>query len=85
MAPILIIDPGHGGGGSNRYWTEKNLNLQISLYQYNRYQEIGVPVDITRTTAEYKFTPIRKPELLSEKGAKDSLELRTSGCLLAKE
>ncbi|GEM_PF-2054961 len=51
--PILILDPGHGGrdpgGGSNRQWLEKNMTLQISLYQYNRFQELNVPVAITRT------------------------------------
>ncbi|GGM19995.1 hypothetical protein GCM10011351_02300 [Paraliobacillus quinghaiensis] len=52
MKPVLIIDPGHGGvdpgGGSNNEWVEKDLTLQISLYQYKRYQELGIPVELTR-------------------------------------
>jgi N-acetylmuramoyl-L-alanine amidase len=54
MAPILIIDPGHGGvdpgGGSNQLFTEKDLTLKISLYQLQRMRELNIPTDITRTT-----------------------------------
>ena len=32
---------------------EKDLTLQASLYIYNRLQELGIPVKITRTTDEY--------------------------------
>ncbi|UFJ41262.1 N-acetylmuramoyl-L-alanine amidase [Brevibacillus humidisoli] len=53
MAPLLIIDPGHGGidpgGGSNQLFTEKKMVLDISLYQYRRFQELGIEVAITRT------------------------------------
>lgn len=49
---MVIIDAGHGGsdpgGGSNNYWIEKDLNLKISLYQYNRLRSLGVPVALTR-------------------------------------
>jgi LysM repeat protein len=49
---MVIIDAGHGGsdpgGGSNEYWLEKDLNLKISLYQYNRLKSLGVPVSLTR-------------------------------------
>mgnify|MGYP003294214977 CR=1 FL=1 len=51
---MVIIDAGHGGsdpgGGSNNYWIEKDLNLKISLYQYNRLRSLGVPVVLTRST-----------------------------------
>ncbi len=54
MAPILIIDPGHGGidpgGGNNQFFQEKAKTLQISLYQYRRFQELGISVGITRRT-----------------------------------
>ncbi|WP_371068447.1 N-acetylmuramoyl-L-alanine amidase [Sediminibacillus sp. JSM 1682029] len=72
MAPILIIDPGHGGndpgGGSNQYWKEKDLNLQISLYQFQRYQELGIPVAITRTK-DQTLTPEERTRLVLESGA----------------
>lgn len=49
---MVIIDAGHGGsdpgGGSNEYWTEKDLNLKISLYEYNRLRQLGIPVSLTR-------------------------------------
>ncbi|MGC5325839.1 N-acetylmuramoyl-L-alanine amidase [Brevibacillus sp. SYSU BS000544] len=54
MAPILLIDPGHGGidpgGGSNQYFKEKEMTLQISLYQQRRFQELKVSVAMTRQT-----------------------------------
>lgn len=49
---MVIIDAGHGGsdqgGGSNQYWKEKDMNLKISLYEYNRLKSLGVPVALTR-------------------------------------
>jgi N-acetylmuramoyl-L-alanine amidase len=56
MAPLVILDPGHGGidpgGGSNRLFTESEMTLRISLYQYERFQELKVPVAITRKSDE---------------------------------
>lgn len=49
--PILIIDPGHGGkdsGAVSKYGHEEDWTLKISLYQYERFQELGVPVVISR-------------------------------------
>lgn len=51
---MVIIDAGHGGtdpgGGSNQYWKEKDINLDISLYQYNRLRQLGIPVTLTRSS-----------------------------------
>jgi N-acetylmuramoyl-L-alanine amidase len=50
--PVLIIDPGHGGkdpGAVSKYGREEDWNLKISLYQYERFQELGIPVVISRT------------------------------------
>ncbi|RNB56318.1 N-acetylmuramoyl-L-alanine amidase [Brevibacillus gelatini] len=53
MAPILIVDAGHGGldpgGGNNTLFLEKDMTLQISLYQFNRFKELNIPVAMTRT------------------------------------
>ncbi|GIO25963.1 N-acetylmuramoyl-L-alanine amidase family protein [Ornithinibacillus bavariensis] len=73
IKPILIIDPGHGGndpgGGTNKYWKEKDLTLKISLYQYKRYKELGVPVAITRTT-DKSLSPDERTRIVRESGAK---------------
>lgn len=48
--------PRHGGidsGAVGNNLQEKDLTLQASLYIYNRLQELGIPVKITRTTDEY--------------------------------
>ena len=47
----IVIDPGHGGvdsGAVGRDILEKDYNLQISRYMYDRFRELGVPVYLTR-------------------------------------
>ena len=47
----VIIDPGHGGvdsGARGSNLLEKEYNLLISRYMYDRFKESGVPVYITR-------------------------------------
>ena len=47
----IIIDPGHGGtdsGATGNNLLEKDYNLLISKYMYDRFKELGVPVAITR-------------------------------------
>lgn len=51
--PTLIIDPGHGGsdpGAGGNGIVEKAMTLAISLYQFNRFKELGVKVALTRDT-----------------------------------
>lgn len=51
--PLLVIDPGHGGkdpGAVSKYGHEEDWTLKISLYQFERFKELGLPVAITRTT-----------------------------------
>jgi N-acetylmuramoyl-L-alanine amidase len=73
VTPILIIDPGHGGtdpgGGTNSLWKEKNLVLQISLYQEKRFQQLGLPVVLTRRT-DVTLEPADRAEIVRESGAK---------------
>lgn len=48
---VVIIDPGHGGkdpGAVAHGDFEKTYTLLISLYQFARFKELGVPVGITR-------------------------------------
>lgn len=47
----VIIDPGHGGvdsGAVGDNLLEKDYNLLISKYMYDRFKELGVPVYLTR-------------------------------------
>lgn len=47
----VIIDPGHGGvdsGARGSNTLEKDYNLLISKYMYDRFNELGIPVYITR-------------------------------------
>lgn len=47
----VIIDPGHGGtdsGATGNNLLEKDYNILISKYMYDRFKELGVPVAITR-------------------------------------
>lgn len=73
IKPILMIDPGHGGkdngGGSNEFFKEKELNLQISLYQYDRFKSLNVPVAITRKEDTY-LAPSKRAKIVRESGAK---------------
>ncbi|MBS4539542.1 N-acetylmuramoyl-L-alanine amidase [Clostridium sp. D2Q-11] len=68
----IIIDPGHGGkdteGGSNSHWLEKDMNLKISLYQYNIFKELGVEVEITRNDDTY-LSPDKRTSIVKESGA----------------
>lgn len=54
--PTLIIDSGHGGrdpGATRNGIVEKQMTLDISLYQYRRFKELGVNVVLTRDTDRY--------------------------------
>ncbi|MCR8982580.1 glucosaminidase domain-containing protein [Brevibacillus laterosporus] len=69
--PILIIDPGHGGtdsGAVGNGMREKDITLQISLYQFNRFKELGLPVAITRT-ADTTLKPTQRTGAVKQSGA----------------
>ena len=47
----VVIDAGHGGvdsGAKGNDILEKDFNLLISKYMYDRFKELGIPVYITR-------------------------------------
>ncbi len=70
--PLIIIDAGHGGqdggGGNNEYWKEKDFTLQISQYQYERFQQLGIEVAMTRTKDE-TLTPRQRTDRVKQSGA----------------
>ena len=64
----IVIDPGHGGNdsgaiGSNMY--EKDYNLLISKYMYDRLKELNIPVSITRNSDTTLSPKERTDEILS--------------------
>ena len=51
----VIVDAGHGGtslGTGGNGFFEKDLNLKISKYMYERFKELGIPVALTRSMDE---------------------------------
>lgn len=54
----ILIDPGHGDddpGAVNSFAKEKNLNLEISLYEKKRYEDHGLKVLLTRTNEKLEL------------------------------
>ena len=52
----VLIDPGHGGddtGATNKYIMEKEMNLEVSLYEKCRFESHGFKVYMTRTNDGY--------------------------------
>lgn len=51
----VVVDAGHGGsdpGAVANGVQEKDLNLQIARYMYERFQQKGIPVTLIRSTDE---------------------------------
>ena len=52
MSKKIVIDSGHGGedgGASGNGIIEKDLTLKISKYMQQRFDELGIPNQMTRT------------------------------------
>lgn len=59
----IVIDPGHGGkdgGASGNGIIEKEMTLDISKYMFDRFKELGVPVEMTRNT-DVELTSANRP------------------------
>lgn len=70
--PDLVIDPGHGGtdpGASGNGIVEKQMTLDISLYQYKRFRELGVKVALTRDS-DITLDSTPRATLVKNSGAK---------------
>lgn len=64
----VVIDPGHGGvdsGAVGKDILEKDYNLQISRYMYDRFRELGIPVYLTRNSDVTLNPNDRTKEILS--------------------
>ena len=69
MAKSIIIDPGHGGtdpGAIGFGVREKDWNLRISMYQYERLKELGAKVAITRTS-DVTLDPVPRTNKIKNK------------------
>lgn len=67
----IVIDPGHGGidsGASGNGIIEKDKTLEISKYMYDRFKELGIPVEITRDTDATLSPTERVNSILSKFG-----------------
>ena len=67
----IVIDPGHGGddpGAIGNNTNEKDYTLMISKYMYDRFKELGVPVEITRDTDKTLSPTERVENILSKFG-----------------
>ena len=73
---MIVIDPGHGGsdpGALGNGLKEKDLNLLISNYMYDRFKELGADVKITRDTDETLSPTDRVNRVLNAYGNKEDV------------
>ena len=74
----IVVDAGHGGvdpGAVANGLQEKDFNLQAAKYMYNRFNELGIPVKITRDTDETLPKNERIKRILNAFGNKDDVIL----------
>lgn len=67
----IVIDAGHGGddpGAIGNGIVEKDLNLKISNYMYQKFRDLGIPVKLTRSTDETLTPTERVNRVLSAYG-----------------
>ena len=67
----VVIDPGHGGVDSGAVGSdilEKDYNLLISRYMYDRFRELRIPVYLTRDSDITLNPSDRVREVLSSFG-----------------
>lgn len=68
---MIIIDAGHGGSdpGATAFGVrEKDWTLDVSLYQYRRLKELGIPVKLTREK-DVTVKPDKRSSIIRNSGA----------------
>lgn len=63
---MVVIDPAHGGsdpGALGNNLQEKDYNLLISKYMYDRFRELGIPVAITRND-DVTLAPTERTDII---------------------
>ena len=73
---MIVIDAGHGGsdyGASGNGINEKDYTLLISTYMKERFDELGIPSNLTRTKDETLTPSERVSRILSYGNSPDTL------------
>lgn len=81
MKPLIIIDAGHGGadpGASGNAMLEKHYTLLISIYQQERFEELGMPVLLTRDS-DVTLGNVQRAELVKNSRAKCCISNHLNG------
>ena len=82
----IVLDAGHGGddpGASGNGIIEKDLNLEITKYLYDRFRDLGIPVKVTRLTDETISPNDRVKRVLDAYGnSKNVIVISTQNMLL---
>lgn len=67
----ILIDPGHGGidpGATAFGISEKDWTLKLSAYQFERFKELGIEVELTRNT-DTTLDPVTRIAKVKNRGA----------------
>lgn len=68
---MIIIDPSHGGkdpGMISKHFKEKDISMKMSLYQYERFKELNIPVKLTRDK-DLTLEPAVRGSIVKNSGA----------------
>ena len=74
----IVVDAGHGGvdpGAIGNGLQEKDLNLKAATYMAKRFEELGIPVKMTRNTDETLPKSERISRILNAFGNRDDVIL----------
>ncbi len=74
----IVVDAGHGGddpGAVANGLKEKDFNLRAAKYMANRFEQLGIPVKLTRSTDETLSKTERVKRILNSFGNKSDVIL----------
>ena len=72
----IVVDPGHGGVDPGAVYgglQEKDFTLGASLYMADRFNELGIPVVLTRDSDETLSKSERVNRILNAFGNRDDV------------
>lgn len=77
----IVIDPGHGGSESGAVGAgllEKNVNLAVSNVLVEKFEDLGIPVQLTRTS-DYRVPLAARADIAAALGPDIFLSLHHNG------